>query len=123
MNASHPPYQKLVAALLQPFLSQPEALRVDCEYIPTHARVWVRIAFAAIDQETLVAESNRHLYAVKAVLAAAAREAGQSVYLDLYDPNAGAKRPAEGMRGESNGDRPRPANSGISRPQRRSEQV
>ncbi len=92
--ASHPPYQQLIAALLKPFLNQPEALRVDCEYIPTHARVWVRVSFAEIDQEMLVATGNRHLSATKAVLAAAAREAGQSVYLNLYDPNAGARRSA-----------------------------
>ncbi len=90
--ANHPPYQQIIAALLKPFLSQPEALRVDCEYIPTHARVWVRVSFAEIDQGMLVATGNRHLYATKAVLAAAAREAGQSVHLDLYNPNAGARR-------------------------------
>lgn len=90
--SSHPPYQQLIAALLKPFLGQPEALRVDCEYISTHARVWVRVSFAATDQEMLVAADNRHLQAIKAVLAAAAREAGQSVHLNLYDPNAGARR-------------------------------
>jgi uncharacterized protein len=123
MNASHPPYQQLVAALLQPFLSQSEALRVDCEYIPTHARVWVRIALAEIDKEKLVAEGNRHLYATKAILAAAAREAGQSVYLDLYDPNAGARRPAEGMRRSENEEQPPRSGAPIGRPQRRPERV
>jgi uncharacterized protein len=119
--ASYPPYQQLIAALLKPFLSQPEALRVDCEYIPTHARVWVRISFAEIDQEMLLATSSRHLYATKAVLAAAAREAGQSVHLDLYDPNAGARRFTERSFSES---RPSsPPVSRVGRPVRKSDQT
>jgi uncharacterized protein len=120
--ASYPPYQQLIAALLKPFLSQPEALRVDCEYIPTHARVWLRISFAEIDQEMLLVTGNRHLYATKAVLAAAAREVGQSVYLDLYDPNAGARRSAaEPLSSES---RPSsPPVSRVGRPVRKSDQA
>jgi uncharacterized protein len=118
--ASHPPYQQLIAALLKPFLSQPQALRVDCEYIPTHARVWVRISFAEIDQELLLATGSRHLYAAKAVLAAAAREAGQSVYLDLYNPNAGARSAAA----SSFESRPStPPVSRVGRPVRKSDQV
>jgi uncharacterized protein len=121
--ASHPPYQQLIAALLKPLLSQPAALRVDCEYMPTHARVWVRISFAEIDQEMLMATGNRHLYATKAVLAAAAREAGQSVHLDLYDPNAGTRKfaAASGAATES-----RPSNppiSRVARPVRKSDQA
>jgi uncharacterized protein len=125
MNASHPPYQQLITALLRPFLSQPEALRIDCEYIPTHARVWVRIAFAEIDKEKLVGQGSRHLYATKAILAAAARESGQSVYLDLYDPNAGARRSADSMGGSSPSAEPRSgrSSSAPSRPVRRTESV
>jgi uncharacterized protein len=117
--ASHPPYQQIIAALLKPFLSQPESLHVDCEYIPTHARVWVRMSLAAIDQEKLMVAGNRCLYSTKAVLAAAAREAGQSVHLDFYDPNAGTRKSAAFT--ES-----RPSNqpvSRVSRPIRRSDQA
>ena len=120
--ASHPPYQQLIAALLKPFLSQPEALRVDCEYIPTHARVWVRISLAEIDLEMMVATGNRHLYATKAILAAAAREAGQLVHLDLYDPNAGARRFAASE--SSSESRPSsPPVSRVGRPVRKSDQA
>jgi uncharacterized protein len=119
--ATHPPYQQLIAALLQPFLSQPAALRVDCEYIPTHARVWVRMACAEVDKEKLVAVGSRHLYAARAILAAAAREAGQSVHLDLYDPNAGARKSFDRETSES---RPsHPVVSRVGRPVRKSEQI
>jgi uncharacterized protein len=113
MNPSHPPYAELIAALLRPFLSEPAAMRVDCEYIPTHARVWVRIAFADSDREKVAGEGNRHLYATKAVLSAAAREAGQTVHLELYDANASSRRPPS--------DRPQRSPSKVGRPTRRVE--
>jgi uncharacterized protein len=113
--ATHPPYQQLITALLQPFLSQPEALRVDCEYMPTNARVWVRVAFAEVDKDKLVAEGNRHLYATKAILAAAAREAGQKVYLDLYDPTAGSRRGGGDVRSEPTNTESRPSIPPVSR--------
>jgi uncharacterized protein len=113
MNASHPPYEQLIALLLRPFLSEPAVMKVDCEYMPTHARVWVRISFADTDREKVAGEGNRHLYATKAVLSAVAREAGQTVHLELYDANAGARRPPS--------DRPQRSPSKIGRPTRRAE--
>jgi uncharacterized protein len=96
--AAYPPYEQIVGLLLQPFLTEPAALRVDCEYLPTHARVWVRIAFAEIDRERVVGSGNRHLYAIKTILTAAARQAGQTVYLDVHggvggEPRAERSRP------------------------------
>jgi uncharacterized protein len=99
--------------LLRPFLSEPAAVRVDCEYIPTNARVWVRMSSSDADRERLTSEGNRHLYAVRAILSAAAREAGQTVYLDFYGINA----PVAG----ASSDRPRHNSSKIARPLRRTE--
>jgi uncharacterized protein len=97
-TAAYPPYEQIVGLLLKPFLTEPAALRVDCEYLPTHARVWVRIAFAETDRERVVGGSNRHLYAIKTILTAAARQAGQTVYLDVHggvggEPRAERTRP------------------------------
>jgi uncharacterized protein len=82
--SQNPQYDKLVAFLLQPLLDEPEELRINCEYLPAHARVWMRIAFQPADREKLLNGSSRHLYAIKTVVSAAARIAGQSVYLDIY---------------------------------------
>jgi uncharacterized protein len=113
MSASHPPYEQLIATLLRPFLSEPASMSIDCEYIPTHARVWVRISLADADREKVAGEGNRHLYATKAVLSAAAREAGQTVHLDLYDANAGMRRPFT--------DRPQRSPSKVGKPVRRTD--
>jgi uncharacterized protein len=93
-SAAYPPYEQIVGLLLKPFLTEPTALRVDCEYLPTHARVWVRVAFAKTDREKVVGGSNRHLYAIKTILTAAARQVGQSVYLDVHGGVGGEQRAA-----------------------------
>lgn len=82
--SQNPQYDQLVAFLLKPFLAEPEELRINCEYLPAHARVWVRVAFQPADREQLLDGNSRHLYAIRTVLAAAARVAGQSIYLDIY---------------------------------------
>jgi uncharacterized protein len=109
-TASYPPYAQIVGLLLQPFLTDPEALRVDCEYLPTHARVWVRVAFAEVDRERVLGGGNRHLYAVKTILTAAARQAGQTVYLDIHG----------GVSGEAKTERSRSARPRSSKPSQRS---
>lgn len=119
--SQNPQYDKLVAFLLQPLLDEPEELRINCEYLPAHARVWVRIAFQPADREKLLNGSSRHLYAIKNVVSAAARIAGQSVYLDIYGSESRATR-APGERSDRQGrsdDRSsRPARSNTSPPRR-----
>jgi uncharacterized protein len=111
---AHPPYDRLVELILTPFLKEPATLRVDCEYLPTHARVWVRVAFAEGDRQQVLGGSNRHLYALKTILNAAARPTGQSVYLDIYGGTGNETRTERPPRpGRPSGPR-----SGGSRPSR-----
>jgi uncharacterized protein len=93
--SQNPQYDKLVAFLLKPLLDEPEELRINCEYLPTHARVWVRIAFQPADREKLLDGSSRHLYAIKTVVSAAARVAGQSVHLDIFGSESRSRQTSE----------------------------
>jgi predicted RNA-binding protein YlqC (UPF0109 family) len=102
----NPNYEQIIAFLLKPLLAEPAELRIDCEYLPAHARVWVRVAFQPGDRERLLDGSSRHLYAVKTVLAAAARIAGQSVYLDIY---------GSAVRSRPSGERPERSSRGVSK--------
>jgi uncharacterized protein len=117
--SQNPQYDQLVSFLLRPLLSEPEELRIDCEYLPAHARVWVRIAFKQVDREQLLDGNSRHLYAIKTVISAAARIAGQSVYLDIY---GSSKTRAPGDRSErqsrDDGRASRPPRSNVSPPRR-----
>jgi uncharacterized protein len=118
--SQNPQYDKLVAFLLQPLLDEPEELRINCEYLPAHARVWVRIAFQPADREKLLDGSSRHLYAIKTVVSAAARIAGQSVYLDIYGSESRTRAAGERSDRQSRSDdrSSRPARSNTSPPRR-----
>jgi uncharacterized protein len=120
-SAAYPPYEQILGLLLKPFLTEPTALRVDCEYLPTHARVWVRIAFATTDREKVVGGSNRHLYAIKTILTAAARQVGQSVYLDVHGGVGGEQRVARVVREVSASENPpdKPKRSSLPPPKPR----
>jgi uncharacterized protein len=119
--SQHLQYDKLVAFLLKPLLDAPEDLRINCEYLPAHARVWVRVAFQAADREKLLDGSSRHLYAIKTVVSAAARIAGQSVYLDIYGSESRTRATSERSERPGRGDerQSRPARGSSSPPPRR----
>lgn len=77
-------YAELVRFLVKPFLETPDSLRVDCESRPQKARVWIRLAFAASDKGRVFGRGGRNIQAIRTVVEAAAKAAGQSIYLDIY---------------------------------------
>ena len=82
--SNSPDYAGLVRFLVEPFLESPEALRVDCEVSPSKPRVWVRLAFETADKGRVYGRGGRNIQAIRTVLTAVARAAGQSLYLDVY---------------------------------------
>lgn len=87
--------------LIGPFLESPESLRVDCELHPRSSRVWVRLAFDDPDKGRVYGRGGRNIQAIRTTLEAVAQTAGQSVYLDIYDGEAGEMRDRQ-----PRGDRP-----------------
>lgn len=83
-----PDYVGLVKFLLEPFLESPEALSVDWETSLNHKRVWIRIAFDSTDKGKVFGRGGRNIEAIRQVISAAAANAGQSVYLDIYGNTA-----------------------------------
>ncbi|MDJ0736453.1 MAG: KH domain-containing protein [Nostocaceae cyanobacterium] len=83
-STTSPDYVGLVRFLIEPFLESPESLSVDCEVSQTLNKVWIRIAFASADTGKVFGRGGRNIQAIRTVLAAAAKIAGQSVYLDIY---------------------------------------
>jgi predicted RNA-binding protein YlqC (UPF0109 family) len=79
-----PNYVELVKFLVIPFLEFPDALRVDCETYGGHHKVLVRLAFAASDKGRIFGRNGRTLQAIRTVLDATARLAGQAAYLEVY---------------------------------------
>lgn len=83
-KATSPDYAGLVRFLVQPFLESPTSLKVDCEISPSKPRVWIRIAFEGEDKGRVFGRGGRNIQAIRTVMEAAAKAAGQSVYLDIY---------------------------------------
>jgi uncharacterized protein len=86
-----PDYGQLVKFLFQPFLSVADAMSVDCEYTSDRQRVWIRVAIVSTDRDTAFGRGGRNLQAIRTVLQAAATAVGQSIYLDVYGSNPGAR--------------------------------
>lgn len=82
-----PEYVELVKFLLRPFLTDPDALGVDCEYTCDRHRVWIRVAVANGDQGSAFGRGGRNLQAIRTVLQAAATPVAQSIHLDVYGSN------------------------------------
>lgn len=87
-EATEPDYAGLVKFLVEPFLEQPESLKVDCEVSPSRGKVWVRVAFEGTDKGRVFGRGGRNIQAIRSVLEAAARLAGYSAYLDVFGSSA-----------------------------------
>jgi predicted RNA-binding protein YlqC (UPF0109 family) len=79
-----PDYAALVRFLVQPFLESPSSLKIDCETNPSKPKVWIRLAFEGEDKGRVFGRGGRNIQAIRTVIEAAAKAAGQSVYLDIY---------------------------------------
>ncbi len=86
-STTSPDYVGLVKFLLQSFLDSPESLSIDCEVYNTEKRAWIRIAFENTDKGKVFGRGGRNIQAIRTVIAAAAKMAGQYVYLDIYGSN------------------------------------
>ncbi len=100
-QSASPNYAGLVEFLIGPFLETPGSLRVDCELHPRQSRVWVRLAFEDPDKGRVYGRGGRNIQAIRTTLEAVAQTAGQSLYLDIYDGEAGDRNS-----GPPRGDRP-----------------
>jgi predicted RNA-binding protein YlqC (UPF0109 family) len=84
LSGTSPDYPGLVNFLLVPFLESPNSLKVDCEISSTKPKIWIRLAFEGEDKGRVFGRGGRNIQAIRAVIEAAAKLAGQSVYLDIY---------------------------------------
>jgi uncharacterized protein len=80
-----PDYVGLVRFLLEPFLDESESLFVDCEYLSSSNRVWLRVAFDTADKGKVFGRGGRNIQAVSTILKTAAIDYNQSLYLDVYN--------------------------------------
>lgn len=86
-----PDYVGLLRFLLEPFLDSPDSLRVDCEKSSSKPRVWIRLAFEGEEKGRIFGRGGRNIQAIRTVLEASAKAAGDFLYLDIYGSQAGGR--------------------------------
>jgi uncharacterized protein len=87
-----PDYEQLVKFLFKPFLSEAEAIGVDCEYTIDRHRVWIRVAVAIVDRDSAFGRGGRNIQAIRTILQTAAVAVGQSIHLDVYGSNSSSRQ-------------------------------
>ena len=97
-----PNYLKLIGFLIKPLLDFPDSLRVDCEEISSTQRVWIRLAVDEGDKGRIYGRGGRNIQAIQAVLAIAAKQVGQTLYLEIYEEQEENNRSSYYRRSESN---------------------
>ncbi|MGK7957823.1 MAG: KH domain-containing protein [Crocosphaera sp.] len=97
-----PNYLKLIGFLIEPLLDSPDSLRVDCEEISSTQRVWIRLAVDEGDKGRIYGRGGRNIQAIQAVLAIAAKQVGQTLYLEIYEQEGDNNRSSFYRRSESN---------------------
>ncbi|MDJ0600973.1 MAG: KH domain-containing protein [Crocosphaera sp.] len=80
-----PNYLKLIGFLIEPLLDSPDSLKVDCEEINSTQRVWIRLAVDEGDKGRIYGRGGRNIQAIQTVLAIAAKQVGQTLYLEIYE--------------------------------------
>ena len=81
---SSPDYIGLVKFLLEPFIEEAE-LQVDCERVASTNKIWLRVAFDSADKGKVFGRGGRNIQAVGKILQTAAKNANQSLRLDVYN--------------------------------------
>ena len=82
---SSPDYIGLIEFLLEPFLDEAESIQVDCEYVASTNKIWLRVAFDSADKGKVFGRGGRNIQAVSKILQTAAANANQSLRLDIYN--------------------------------------
>jgi len=130
-----PDYPALVRFLVEPFLLSPIGLKLDCETSQAGGRIWLRLALEEEDKERIAGRWGKTIQAIRVVLEMAATQAGQSLYLEIYDEpreddrpdysseNYGERRDRPSPRASFSGETPRPPVSKLDPPIRRSPAV
>lgn len=111
-----PDYPQLVKFLLKPFVSETDAIGVDCEYTIERNRVWIRVAVAEPDRGSAFGRGGRNLQAIRTVIQAAAAAVGQSVHLDVYGSNSNSYSDSDRSRDDDRDHTTVPSNKPRSAP-------
>lgn len=108
-SAQQPDYIRLVRLLLEPLVSAPENLKVDCETCAGGQKLLVRVAVEEGDRGRVFGRGGRNVEAVRTLLKVSAMTVARTAHLEVHGsspPGSGRER-----RGGGPGRRPAKRNS------------
>ena len=82
--ATSPDYEQLVRFLIEPFLEDPQTLKVNLETNPNKRKIWLRVAFDDSDRGKVFGRGGRNIQAIRTTIETAATANNDSVFLDIY---------------------------------------
>lgn len=100
--AGSPDYEKLVRFLIEPFLENPQTLRVNSEINQSNGKIWLRVAFDKSDRGKVFGRGGRNIQAIRTAIQTAANAHNESVFLDIYSDES-VQSDDSGSRGKSSG--------------------
>lgn len=71
---------------MEPLLTNPDQLKIDCETSAKGDRIWVRVAFDPTEKGRVFGRNGRTIQAIRTLLTVAANHHGQVVRFDVFDP-------------------------------------
>jgi uncharacterized protein len=82
--AVSPDYEQLARFLIEPFLENPQSLKINSEPNPQSKKIWLRVAFDKGDRGKVFGRGGRNIQAIRTTIQTAAAAQGESVFLDIY---------------------------------------
>jgi predicted RNA-binding protein YlqC (UPF0109 family) len=79
-----PDFSGLVRFLLEPFLDSPDSLKIDCETLQGHSKVWIRVAFSDEERGKVFGRGGRNIQAVRQVVRATAQLSGWTASFEVF---------------------------------------
>ncbi|MEL6438967.1 MAG: KH domain-containing protein [Cyanobacteria bacterium J06621_8] len=114
-TVTDPDYEQLVRFLIEPFLEDPQTLRVNLETNPNKRKIWLRVAFDKSDRGKVFGRGGRNIQAIRTTIQTAAMANQDSVFLDIYSDEP-PKSDDFGRNGRSSGNNRRRSNVGKPAP-------
>jgi uncharacterized protein len=82
--AVSPDYEQLARFLIEPFLEEPQSLKINSETNPQSKKIWLRVAFAQGDRGKVFGRGGHNIQAIRTTIQTAATANGESIFLDIY---------------------------------------
>jgi predicted RNA-binding protein YlqC (UPF0109 family) len=84
VQSSRVDYIALIRFLIEPFLDSPQSLRIDSEVSPRTKRILIRLAIEGEDKGRVFGRGGRNIQAVRTVIQAVSKAAGDLVYIEVF---------------------------------------